>query len=82
MHLAAAAVLTATATAAVMPSARVRTEDEPRAEDDGDDEHDARHDAHPGGDDVEPARSAWVLQFAPLDDWPFFGGGGADGAGY
>jgi hypothetical protein len=66
MHLASAVVMMA---AVVMPAATcARAEYEPGAEDDGDDEHDARHDADPRGNGVELRASSALLDVSVLDD--------------
>jgi hypothetical protein len=55
VHLPATAMLTV-ATVMVMSTPGVRAENEAAEEDDGDDEHGARHDADPCRDSGEPAR--------------------------
>jgi hypothetical protein len=83
MHLASATVVMAV----VMPATCARAEDEPGAEDDGDDEHDASHDADPCGNGVELRASSALLDVSALDDGRRVGGGrgrcrgGAQGAG-
>jgi hypothetical protein len=61
VHLPATAMVAAAATTPVMSTPGVRAEDEAAEEDDGDDEHGARHDADPRGDGGESARLAVVL---------------------
>jgi hypothetical protein len=72
VHLAAATVVMA---AVVMPATCARAEDEAGAEDDGDDEHGARHDADPCGNGVEPGASSALLDVSVLDNGRHVGGG-------
>jgi len=85
VHLPATAMVAAAATTPVMSTPGVRAEDEATEEDDGDDEHGARHDADPRGDGGEPARPAPVLVLVWRRRWRRHWGlgrrRGFDGAG-
>jgi hypothetical protein len=66
VHLPATAMF---ATTPVMAAPGMRAEDEAAEEDDGDDEHGARHYADPRGDGGEPARPAPVLVRVLVRRW-------------
>jgi hypothetical protein len=79
MHLP-SAILVMTTTV-MMTAAHAGAEDEPRAEDDGHDEHDAGHDADPRGHGVELRSSPALLDVARLDDRRGVGGDRGRGGG-